>query len=72
MIQVIKCKCGSIFAASKVPECYQDKEWLKNLRKYSLDSCNVEIIENDKSIQFEKCECGMKEKNSLPNQLNLF
>ena len=72
MIQVIKCKCGSIFAASKVPECYQDKEWLKNLRDYSLRGCDIEIIEGGKGLQFEKCKCGMKEKDSLPNQLNLF
>lgn len=72
MIQVIKCKCGSIFAASKVPECYQDMEWLKKLREYSLRGCDVEVIDSGKGFQFEKCKCGMKEGDSLPNQLNLF
>lgn len=32
MIQVIKYKCcGNIFAAYCEPDCYTDKEWLKDL-----------------------------------------
>lgn len=72
MIQIVKCKCGSVFAACNEPECYQDMDWLKNLRKYSLDGNTVELIDSDTRLQFRKCTCGMKEKDSLPNQLNLF
>ncbi len=34
MIQVIKCKCGSIFAAAAEPHCYSDAEWQREMRKY--------------------------------------
>ena len=30
-VQVIICKCGAKFAACVEPDCYTDKDWLKNL-----------------------------------------
>lgn len=35
--QVVYCRCGSLFAACMEPLCYQDKEWQKNIRKYSVE-----------------------------------
>jgi hypothetical protein len=55
-IQVIKCKCGKVFAACAQPECFIDKEWLKDLRKYLAGGCAVAMMDaND--FRFEKCEC---------------
>jgi len=65
MIQVIKYKCcGRIFAACKEPECYIDKDWLKDLRQYVKEGCKVEMITGD--WQFGKCDC------KKPNEPNLF
>jgi len=59
--QSIKYKCcGQIFAACCEPECYTDKEWLKDLRKHALKGNKVEVIEND-DIQFGRCKCEKKE-----------
>lgn len=32
MAQVIYCRCGKLFAASVVPHCYEDADWMKELR----------------------------------------
>ena len=65
MIQVIKHKCcGKIFAACCEPDCYTDKEWLKNLRKYAKRGDSVQMIESGKGLKLEKCLCN--------KQLNLF
>jgi hypothetical protein len=43
-----------------VPECYTDKDWLKDLRKYVLAGHEVEMVENGK-LKFDKCTCKDKE-----------
>lgn len=58
MVQVIICKCGSIFAACRVPDCYQDKEWLASLRKYSLNGYTIEVRD---SFTIQKCICDQKD-----------
>ncbi len=72
MVQIIKCKCGNVFAASTEPECYSDSEWQKNLRNYIKEGCTVEMVE-ESTWQFQKCVCN-KVENSKPitNQLGLF
>jgi hypothetical protein len=65
-IQVIKCKCGSIFAACVEEECYIDKEWTRELRKYVLKGCTVDMIDKT-SFEFQKCTC-----NKETSQLELF
>jgi hypothetical protein len=57
MIQIIKHKCcGKTFAACREPDCFTDKEWQKELRKYVLsDKVTVEMVE---SFTFEKCTCN--------------
>jgi len=69
MIQVIKYKCcGKIFAACTEPECYTEKDWLRDLRKYVLRGDTVEMIEAG-TLKFEKCTC-----KEIPKveELNLF
>ncbi len=56
-LQVIKCKCGKVFAAAQVPECYMEKEWMDELRDYVVNKgCTVDIVFANGNI-FEKCEC---------------
>lgn len=69
-VQIIKYKCcNKIFAACRLPECYEDKDWLRNLRKYALRGDIIEIVES-KDMHFGKCEC-VKNK-SQTNQPELF
>lgn len=65
-IQVIKCKCGSVFAGCVEEECYTDKGWMRELRKYVLKGCTVDMIDRE-SFQFQKCTC-----NKGTSQLELF
>lgn len=67
--QVIKRKCcGVIFAACIEPECYTDREWLTNLKKYVQRGDTVDLVEMGKGLlTVEKCTCKTKEiKEQLP------
>lgn len=58
MIQVIKYKCcGNIFAACVEPQCYIDKVWLRDLRRYVQKGHKVEMRESG-DVLFNKCECN--------------
>jgi len=76
MVQTIKCKCGSVFAACTEPECYTEKDWMDNLRDYVLDGCTVELVDRN-DFKFEQCKCVMEEEVvdsvefSDPNQTKL-
>lgn len=70
MVQIIKCKCGKIFAAAAEPHCYVDAEWQKDMRKYVKKGCVVEMVENG-DWKFENCVCDKQSKKD-PNQLELF
>lgn len=70
MIQIINCKCGKTFAASKEPECYIDKEWQKQLSKYVKNGCTVKMV-HPGEWAFEKCECKKEDLNTCSNQLSL-
>jgi hypothetical protein len=74
-IQIIKCRCGKIFAACVESECYTDKDWTKELRKYVNGGCTVEMIDSKEFIGFEKCDCNKQKKlymnlNYLMNDKN--
>lgn len=62
-IQIIKCKCGKSFAACRVPECYSDADWQKEMRAYVKKGCTVELVDAG-SWQIESCACE-KEKKEL-------
>lgn len=68
MIQILKYKCcGKIFAACCEPDCYTDKDWLKNLKIYVNRGDKVEMIENGSGFKFGKCECKELPKIEEPN-----
>lgn len=70
MIQIVKTKCcGSVFAACIEPDCYTDKDWLKNLKKYVNRGDKVEMVENGTFKFGGKCNCNDVVKTE---QLNLF
>lgn len=74
MVQIIKYKCcGKVFAACSAPECYTDKQWLKDLKKYVSRGEIVEMQE-DNNIRFGKCSCIDKDISNQPKikQLDLF
>jgi len=77
-VQIVKCQCGITFAASAEPYCYEDKEWLFNLKKYYSIGCKIEMAENG-SWSFGNCECdegkfrrGEIKKRPIKNQLTIF
>lgn len=59
-VQVIRCKCGAIFAGCIVPECYMDNEWLKDVKKYAIKGNVIEVINSD-TFKFQECTCGKTE-----------
>lgn len=69
-LQVITCRCGAAFAACAVPDCYTEKDWLKQIRYYSLKGCTVDIKEAT-SFSFEKCTCVKESKTKDKNQTSL-
>jgi hypothetical protein len=67
--QIIKYKCcGKVFAVCMVPECYTEKDWLKNLRKYALRGDTIEVVEAG-DFSFGKCEC-VEPKEETPDLFN--
>ena len=58
MIQTIKYKCcGQIFAACMEPECYIDKDWIKNMRDYAIIGHKIEMMESG-TVKFGTCKCS--------------
>lgn len=54
--QIVNCKCGKTFASCYVPECYQDTDWMKDIRKYSKQGYEVKVIPLS-DLKFEPCTC---------------
>ena len=71
-VQIVKYKCcGKVFAACCEPECYIDRDWLKELKKYINRGDIVEIVDRG-SFQFGRCECAkLKQSIQGKNQLVL-
>ena len=68
-VQIIKCPCGEKFAACRVPECYEDAEWQRNMRAYVKKGCTVEVA--DKLNNFGNCTCkNMNPKNKEGSLFN--
>jgi len=66
--QIVRCKCGSIVAACTVPLCYEDKDWLKELPKFSKKGYSIDIIDVDSSWTIEKCKCKSNEPDLFDKQ----
>lgn len=75
--QQVKCQCGAVFAACAVPDCFEDKDWMKSIRQYSKSGCEIIMVEN--GVQFSPCTCdyGKLRRGEIkflpdPKQTNLF
>lgn len=66
-VQVIRCKCGSTFAASILPYCFTSVEWQRDMRKYVKQGCSVEIMDVE-VFQLEWCKCPKKKQNKIINE----
>lgn len=55
-VQTVRCKCGCVFAACIEPECYMDKQWMKDLRRYVKKGNTVKVVPKDE-FEFGKCTC---------------
>ena len=69
MIQVIKCKCGRIFASCQEPECWTDEEWQQDVRENVIKGNSIEMVKQGE-WKFESCVCGNKEEGD-PLQLEI-
>jgi hypothetical protein len=67
--EIIRCKCGVVFAACV--EGHQDKEWDKNKRQYLKAGCTREIVPFD-SFRFGSCDCKKTEPKEPKVILDLF
>jgi hypothetical protein len=69
--QVLKCKCGKIYAACREPECYEEVSWQRDMRKdIAKRGSTVELLENGQ-WQFENCVCvKTKSKKEQPTLFN--
>lgn len=54
--QCIVCKCGSTIAACLEPECYLEKDWMRDVRMYAKKGYAIEVRECG-NIRMEKCTC---------------
>lgn len=60
-IQAVRYKgCNEIFAGCREPECFEDVEWMRDLRKYSKNGCKIEMIEIG-VFNFSECTCGKRD-----------
>jgi len=57
--QVIRCKCGSAIAACRIPEAYEETDWMKDVRNYSKKGYTISV-ENLEGFKLEMCCCGNK------------
>ncbi len=55
-IQIIICKCGSVFSGCTVPECYTDEDYTKELKGYVEAGCTVDLVPAG-NFKFEECRC---------------
>lgn len=56
--QIVICKCGVAMAAASEPFCYNDKDWLKDLKQWIKRGYKIDLIEKkDFPDNFGKCKC---------------
>ncbi len=77
-VQIVSCQCGVTFAACSEPYCYEDKEWIANLKKYFSIGCKI-LMANNGEWSFGTCECedgklrrGEIKEKAIKNQLTIF
>ncbi len=69
MVQIIRCKCGSVFAACHEPECYTDDDWIADLKAYVLQGSTVGLVKGT-DFKFENCICSKLEEQSEQSDIN--
>ena len=70
MTEIIKCSCGTVFAACV--DGYQDKDWREARQGYLEAGCKVEFVQR-KEFELSSCDCPKsKEEVLAKNQLSLF
>lgn len=73
MIQLICCPCGNGFAACREPECYEETDWQRDMRKYVKKGCTVKLIENGTLTTGNNwAECTCPNMNPKEKQPKLF
>jgi len=72
--QIVKCRCGSIFAACVEPHCYTEPDWQKDVRKYAKQGYRIEMKDCGEGIQFSKCKCYETQQTSIhkSTQISIF
>ena len=63
--QIVKCKCGSVIAACRVPLCYEDREWQKDIRDFKDQGYTIDELPCDGSWHVGQCECADLPVNSF-------
>jgi len=72
-IQAITCKCAAVFAVARVPFCYEDAEWQRDMRKHVKQGCTVDLIDSDDFNGFQDCVCKeLEAKNKRVDEPTLF
>ncbi len=60
-VQTIICKCGSMIAACLEPYCYQDEEWMKDVRSYSNRGYEIKMTTaGEGKANLKLCKCPDK------------
>ncbi len=70
MIQTINCKCGATIAGCTEPECYEEVDWQKEIRRYVKNGYTIKLVEHE-HFKFSKCTCVKQSSNNLETQLPL-
>jgi hypothetical protein len=79
--QIVKCSHGIIFAACTEPECYEDADWQRDVRRYIKGGCTVDVVtsaEVKELFSQKPCKCDKLNKQPevikpifIENQLTL-
>jgi len=77
--QVVHYKCcGGVFAGCVEPYCFEDSDWMKELRKYSKAGFKIEMLDVGFNFKHDNgCPNSGTNKTELPapidpNQIKLF
>jgi len=68
-VEIIKCLCGSIIAASVVK--YIDAQWITNKKNYIKMGYTTSVVDTT-NFQFGECKCSKEKPKAITNQLELF
>lgn len=67
--QVIKCKCGKVFAACMLPFAHIEADWMRDVRKYVKKGHEVDIMKNG---SWEWCDTKKCVTQPQKKELTLF